>query len=83
MCKTLQEALETLKGDVEFQRKYVSLCKGGRNTHVMKTTLSFGIMKTIYVISSIFLERERRIGEGILSMSLEGWFKTLESYNLV
>ena len=40
-CVALKEALGTLHGDVKLWRNYVSLCKGGGNNVVMRSTSGF------------------------------------------
>ena len=37
-CATPKEASGTLHGDVKFWRNYVSLCKGGGNNVIMRST---------------------------------------------
>ena len=40
-CVALEEALATLQEDVKFWNNYVSLCKGGGNNVIMRTTSGF------------------------------------------
>ena len=40
-CVAPKEASNTLYGDVKFRRNYVSLCKGGGNNVIMRSTSGF------------------------------------------
>ena len=42
-CAAPKEASGTLHGDVKFLRNYVSLCKGGGNNVILRSTLGFTV----------------------------------------
>ena len=42
-CATPKEALGTLHGDVKLWRNYVSLCNGGGNNIIMRSTSGFAV----------------------------------------